>query len=161
MTVFEFQARRIERIAEAVVHFVDTTDPSRLDWRPPCEGGTQSRSVLDQLAEIILVNRYFTSLLRGKTPDPATLARESPTRPFTTAEEGKEQLLASARELADTIRSQDESMLTHTYSHRRGPILGENLLEMPYRNMAYHAGQINFIQTLAGDPEFHVPPTWL
>ncbi|HXG24185.1 MAG TPA: DinB family protein, partial [Chthonomonadales bacterium] len=160
MTVFEFQARRIERIAKAVAHFVDTTDPSRLDWRPPCEGGIQSRSVLDQLAEIILVNRYFTSLLRGETPESSTLDRESPTRPFTTVEEGKAQLLTSAGELSDTIRSLDESMLTRTYSHRRGPVSGENLLEMPYRNMAYHAGQINFIQTLAGDPEFHVPPTW-
>jgi len=161
MTVFEFQARRIERIAEAVAHFVDTTDPTRLDWRPPCEGGIQSRSVLDQLAEIIQVNRYFTALLREETPEPGTVARESPTRSFTTVEEGKAQLLASARALADTIRSLDESMLTRTYPHRRGPVLGENLLEMPYRNMAYHAGQMNFIQTLAGDPEFHVPPTWL
>ena len=38
---------------------------------------------------------------------------------------------------------------------------GITLIEMPYRNMAYHCGQLNFIQTIYGDKEFHLPPTWL
>ena len=37
---------------------------------------------------------------------------------------------------------------------------GENVIVMCLRNMAYHAGQTNFIQILYGDTEFHVPPTW-
>ena len=29
-------------------------------------------------------------------------------------------------------------------------------MEMPYRNMAYHAGQVNYVQMLYGDTEFHI-----
>jgi hypothetical protein len=161
MTIGEWQAKRIERIADALAHFVDTTVPDRLDWRPPAEGAAQTRSALDQISECILVNRYFAALLRGETPAQATAVREEPPRPFQSAGEAKAQLLESAREVADAVRALDADALTRTYPHRRGPVSGESLIEMPYRNMAYHAGQINFIQTLYGDTEFHVPPTWL
>jgi hypothetical protein len=69
--------------------------------------------------------------------------------------------MASGTELAAAIRSLNEESLTTAYPHWRGPIVGESMLEVAYRNMAYHAGQVNMIQLLSGDTEFHVPPTWL
>ena len=38
------------------------------------------------------------------------------------------------------------------------PTSGEVLIDMPYRNMTYHGGQINLIQLLLGDKEFHMAP---
>ena len=65
-----------------------------------------------------------------------------------------------AEELAAAIRGLTEEDLERTYPHPRGPRLGANLILICYRNMAYHAGQINYIQTLYGDQEFHVPANW-
>jgi len=53
-----------------------------------------------------------------------------------------------------------EADLSRVFEHPRGQMSGENVIIMCLRNMAYHAGQANFIQILYGDTEFHVPPTW-
>ena len=37
-------------------------------------------------------------------------------------------------------------------------VIGEVLIDIPTRNMAYHGGQINFLQLLLGDKESHIPP---
>ena len=50
--------------------------------------------------------------------------------------------------------------LHRKFQHPRGLFVGSNLIMMCLRNMAYHAGQINLIQMLSGDGEFHVPPKW-
>ena len=39
-------------------------------------------------------------------------------------------------------------------------MLGKNVILMPMRNMGYHIGQLNLIQMLYGDAEFHVPANW-
>jgi hypothetical protein len=158
MTVQEFQARRIERIAEALAYFVETTRPERLNWRPEARGAA-IRSVLEQVSECILVNRYFAEMLRGGAPEPRYRQPEAAIS-FADAEDAQEQLLCSAGNLADAVRAMADEDLARSYAHRRGPVPGEAIIEMPYRNMAYHAGQVNFIQTLYGDSEFHVPPTW-
>ena len=64
------------------------------------------------------------------------------------------------RGLAAAIRAMTEADLSRVYAHPRAQISGENLIVMCYRNMAYHVGQINLIQMLYGDAEFHLPPKW-
>ena len=69
--------------------------------------------------------------------------------------------MSSAGELAVVIRAVADDALETLIQTPRGSAPIKNLMLAAYRNMAYHAGQINFIQTLTGDAEFHAPPTWL
>lgn len=155
MNVFEFQAGRIETTAELLAHALATTAPDKQDWRPALPGSVPTRSALEQVGECVLVNRYFAALLRGESPDGNPLGQNVPA--FASASEGAAQLLDSARELADAVRALSDEALSGTLPHWRGPLPVVRALDGPNRNMAYHAGQINFIQLLAGDPEYHLP----
>jgi hypothetical protein len=159
MPVSEFQAKKIERIAESLAHFVRTTRDDKLDWNVPGENGGAGRSVLEMVGECIVVNRRIAALLRGEPVD-STSAMASPPAPSDVAV-ACDDLIASGREMADAVRQLDDAALSTLYTTWRGPLPGEIIIEMGYRNMAYHAGQVNFIQCLYGDPEFHLPPTWI
>ena len=153
MTIQEYVAEQTERVATALADFVGTTDPARLSWEPSLEGGGKGRSVLDQMAECIAVNFRFAALLRGEP------APEAPAAPQSAAD-AQAQIVASAEQLAAAIRALTDSDLEKPLSLPRGALPLSRAILVPYRNMAYHAGQINFIQMLAGDSEFHSPPTW-
>ena len=158
MTVQEYMARQTERMGDSLAHFIASTPEDRLVWHPSLEGSAPTRSILEQVSECVLVNRMLAALLRGgkvEAPGPG-----SPAIKFANGQDAQEQLVASARELAAAIVRMSEADLTRTYEHPRGQMLGENVIMMCLRNMAYHAGQANFIQMLYGDSEFHVPPTW-
>ncbi len=159
MTVFEFQATRIERIAVAFAHFIATTQPDKLDWHVPLEGA-ETRTAFEMVGECIRTNRYFAALLRGEHHDGGPRGANAPPMEFRDAKDAQTQLTDSARELAEAVRQMAISDLDRNYVHWSGAIKGLVMIEMPYRNMAYHAGQVNFIQTLYGDTEFHLPDNW-
>jgi hypothetical protein len=154
MTIQNYAADQTERMAASLAHFVATTDPSRLGWELSAEGGGHTRSILDQIAECVVVNRRFAALLRGE-PAPA------PTPRFTDGQDAQAQIVSSAGELAVAIRAVADDALETLIQTPRGGAPIKNLMLAAYRNMAYHAGQVNFIQILAGDAEFHAPPSWL
>lgn len=158
MTVTQYVARQTVRMAEALAHFLQTTPSDRLTWRPAAEGGVSTRTALEQTGECVQVNRMMAAVLRGEkiAPPPGGW----PEIAFADVADAQAQLLASANELASAIEALSEEALEREFQHPRGPMLGSNLILMSYRNMAYHAGQINFIQILSGDAEFHVPPNW-
>jgi hypothetical protein len=152
MTVQEWQAETILGAAEQLAHTIKSTAPERLDWKPVADDLSQATSALDMLDECIGVNRRFTALLRGESPQggPADGGRL-----FRSAEQGVEMLLQSAREAAETVRNLDESVLTKTFKLRMGERSGAVLLRIMTGNMIYHNGQINYIQLLYGDTEMH------
>lgn len=157
MPVTDYIARQTERIAESFAHFIATTPEDKLVWHPSLPGSAPTRSILEQVSECVVFNRFVASLLRGNN---VTMSGEMPDIHFANGQDAQEQLVTSAREVAVAIRALDAEGLARTYQARRGPVLGENLIINVYRNMAYHAGQANFIQILAGDAEFHMPVTW-
>ncbi|MCW3099690.1 MAG: DinB superfamily [Chthonomonadaceae bacterium] len=159
MHVPEYMATQTERMTDSLANFIATTREDKLAWQPQIEGSVPTRSVLEQVAECVVVNRMIAALLRGETPPPPAVSA-APPLVLATGAEAQEQLRASGTELAGAIRTMTEEDLERAYQHPRGQFLGANLIMMPLRNMAYHAGQINLIQMLAGDPEFHVPPQW-
>ncbi len=158
MNVPEYMARQTERMADSLAHFIATTPEDKLVWHPQMEGSAPTRSILEQVGECVAVNRLIASLLRSGKPPEASPGRTAPA--FANGQDAQEQLVASARELAEAVRGMSEEDLTRTYEHPRGQMRGENVIMMCLRNMAYHAGQINLYQILSGDAEFHVPPTW-
>ena len=154
-TITEFQAEKVERIALALAHFVATTPEDRLHWRPAAQANSDTRSVLDQIGECIVTNRRVAALLRGQS---APALEEPPA--LSGSRQAGDALIASARDLAGAMRALDDAALERTFASGRGPVSGAVLIEAPYRNMAYHAGQVNFIQRLLGDTTFHTPDTW-
>jgi hypothetical protein len=152
VTIQEFQARKIERNAYVLAHFVATTPEDKLDWCPATGTESCARSVLSQIGECIGVNRRFTAVLQGKEPPPRIEEYHA------TSAQAQMELMESAKELADVVRTLPDSALSNEYPGPRGPMPGEVVIDLPNRNMNYHGGQVNLIQLLLGDAEFHVPP---
>ncbi|MGI4789633.1 MAG: DinB family protein [Janthinobacterium lividum] len=140
MTAQEYMAEQTERMGPMLAHFIAATAPDKLRWEPFMEGSDSTRSVLDQVAECVDVNRQFAASLRGDEIPPAS-GSSSPIE-FTDAQDAQDQIIASARELAVSIRGLDDEALERTFQSSRGPRTGRNLIIAAYRNMAYHAGQI-------------------
>lgn len=157
MNAQDYMAEQIERMGLALAHFAASTAPKRLTWQPSVEGSAPTRSILEQIAECVGVNNSFAALLRGEGPPTGAMAIPE----FTRVHEAQIQLIASTTVLADAVRGLEDDALTRTFQTRRGQTTGKNLMIAAYRNMAYHTGQINLIQLLAGDADFHAPPTWL
>lgn len=152
MTVQEWQAAGIEQGAVFLAHTLATTRPDRQDWKPTTEPESNTRSPLDMASECIDVNRRMAATLRGETPSAPNMER-----PFSTAEEACEQLVASGRELAGVVRGLDDAALERKIPMPWGEPTCGFLLRVTANNMNYHAGQINLIQRLYGDTEFHIP----
>jgi hypothetical protein len=153
MTVFEWQARVTERSAKSLAHYVETTSADRLDWAPVMDNSTDTRSVFELVFECCRLNRRIAGVLKGSSSAPS-----DSTHHYRTAREAVDDILSSATELAAAIRGLSEECVEKTYTTGLGPVPGAILLEMPASNMQYHSGQINLIQLLYGDPEFHIPP---
>ncbi|HLI48027.1 MAG TPA: DinB family protein [Chthonomonas sp.] len=153
MRIQDYVAAHTRAIAESLAHFVRTTAPDKLNWRIQVSDTVTTRSVLDLIAECVAVNYSFASYLQG-------VPRDVETPVFQEAEPALQALLESADALAKAIESLSDADLEREYERRNVRIPGHRFILMGYRNMAYHAGQINFIQTLYGDTEFHVPPNW-
>ena len=159
MTVQEYLAKRTLGIAEGFVHFLKLTPEDRRDWRLEATDGSHTRSMLEQAGECVSVNRMFAKMLKGESfapgEDPMAEAK------FENIEEAEKLLLESAAVLASAIRELPDASLEKTFVHPKGfQILGENLILLGFRNMAYHVGQVNFIQTLYGDHVFQAPSNW-
>lgn len=152
MTVFEWQAKMIEGAAAGVVHWMGTTRQDKLDWCPSAEPDSNTRSVVQVVQECVGANRRIASLLRGES-EPAAQPE-----PSSNQQELGEQLTQSAHELAQAVRSLDDSALDRIYQTPFGAKPGAAVIQMPVFNMVYHSGQINYIQRLYGDTEFSFPP---
>ena len=152
MTVQEFQARKVLRIARALAHFVATTPADKLDWCPCVDENSCTRSVLDQIRECVACNRSITLLL-GDGENAV-----SPGKPITDGQTAQGELLLSAEELAAILRVMPEEALAKPFTMPSMSVTGEVLIDIPTRNMSYHGGQINFLQMLLGDKESHIPP---
>ncbi len=156
MTAQQFMAEHVERMGHSVAHFIASTDPKLLDQHLETKGSEPARSILELVAECAAANRYFAALLNGGTHGQPTIPE------FANPDEASHEIIASANVLADAIRSAHDEAFEQEFQHwSRGPLSGKILMMGAYRNMAYHSGQINFIQILAGDQEFHMPLTWL
>jgi hypothetical protein len=154
MNIPEYVAQQTERTAESFCEFIISTHQDRLDWHPHLEGAAHIRSILEQVAECINVNHTIAALLRGEPPVIGQLTE------LGGGEGACERLTESAVDLAGAIRTLTDADLEKTFEHPRGKMLGRNLIVMPMRNMGYHIGQLNLIQMLYGDAEFHVPKNW-
>jgi len=152
--IYNWQADNIERMAGVLSHWMKTTNPDKLDWCPEIKG--KGRSVYMQVYECAGVCRRFAAILRNEQP-PARDEQHS----YKNSDEAAQDLTESAKDLANTVRKLDEEALTRKYTLPFGEVPGAVMISLPMFNMNYHGGQVNFIQLLDGDPEFHIPPNFV
>lgn len=155
MSVLDWQAYLVERAAMTLAHFVASTESERLNWKPSLDGKVHTRSVFEQVQECVGVNRRFAALLRGDSPAGA------PEISIEDSQTAQSMLIESAQELGAAIRGLGPDALEQEFETKMGPLTGAILLELPLANMQYHSGQVNMIQLLYGDEEFHVPPKFM
>lgn len=154
MTVQEFQADKIEGAAKLLAFWLGAMPEDKQSWVPEVAGAAGLRSARDQVAECAAANRLFATILKGEKP--------TPFRPFevkseyASTEEAQQDLIASAAECATVIRGMSDEDLEKEY-RLRWPMTGYQVIEFPCRNMTYHGGQVNQLQLLYGDAEFHIP----
>ncbi len=151
-TIAQWQARQIEKAASILAKFVESTHEDKLTWRPATGEHSVTRSVLEQVAECVFVHHRFQCILRD---EPLPTPPESFDR-FRSAPEAIKELKDSAKALAELVRTMDTAALARDYNSHRGPMPGAMIIQFPIRNMTYHMGQINMIQLLYGDAEFHI-----
>ena len=149
MTMFEWQAWAIENASDTLAFWIEKTG-DKVDWAPKMEGSTNTRCALELGSECVNVNKMMAALFRGDQP-----SQEQAN--FTTTEDCTSALKASARELADAVRSMTPEALNKSYETPFGPMPGAMLLQIALGNTQYHGGQINLIQLLYGDEKFYVP----
>ena len=155
MTVQEFQAEKIESGAELLAFWLGTVPEDKRSWTPEVPGAAGLRTVLEMVAECAAANRFFAGLLRRETPqgfNPFEVKAN-----YATLEAAQQDLISSATECAAAVRALGDEDLVAEFTLRRGAMKGYQVIEFPYRNMAYHSGQLNYVQLLYGDAEFHLP----
>jgi hypothetical protein len=155
MNVLEWQAASIENSNQVVAFWVGTTEPDKLNWKPKATEASETRSILEFVAELVGVNVWLAALFSGTEP-PAR--QETEGEPFGgDGAAAQAALIESGKALASVVRSLDESVLEKTFETPMGQTPATMLLGMASGHTMYHGGQINYIQTLYGDTKFRFP----
>ena len=157
MTIAEWQAHQTVKAAKILSHFVESTPEDRRKWQPKADEASDVRSILEILGECIFANRRIRCYFLGEEP-PAPPANFDT---FSSVAEGTEQLQDSAEAVAAEIAKLKSDDLMRMIKTHRGPLPAAVAMQLPLRNMTYHMGQINMIQLLYGDKEFHINAEFL
>jgi hypothetical protein len=128
----------------------------KLSWQPLDQG----RTALDQLAECLQAAHWFNRLLKEKNgsffgPKFMAAARTERAK-YTTLAQVQEEIEPAYEALFETIRGLTDEEAAEVIE--LAPGWNASLLEVcwfPMRNLYYHFGQINYIQTLYGDSKMH------
>ncbi len=150
-------SQKIGRAAMLLAHAVETTPAEYYHWKPVAVGQTgEGRSIVDQLLEVGGIFTKFTSIIHGT--DPVDQGFDKETVDGATAIKFMND---SAANLSAAILAMDEGRLTevHDLGWAKMPI--GFMIEMAHNNAIYHFGQVNYMQLLLGDPEFHMPPGFM
>jgi uncharacterized damage-inducible protein DinB len=142
MDLRETEIKRIEKIAELLLKAARAVPSDKQAWKPMPTG----KSAQEIIAHLGMANYFFAALLKGTTPAPMSAP--------TTYDEAIKLFEQSKAELIQTIRSVDPAQ----FSEKRTMPWGEersikDLITSPMPHMAYHWGQIAYLQTLWGDQE--------
>ena len=154
MTALEWEARVAETNGKWLAHWVKTTDSGKLDWTPIVDGNEACRSVYEQVRECVTLLHGAAALLRGEAW-PST--GEGSAKEFGCGNDACEAVVEASQKFGDTLRKCDDSVWQKNFKMPWGDASGAMLISMVVGNLQYHGGQINAIQMMLGDQEFHYP----
>lgn len=140
---------------DSLMRAAEATPEDKLTWQPLDVG----RSALDQLAECLQVAGWFERVLAERSGDFFTrefVVSERRKREQITWAQVQEEIVPAYEKLYQAMRSLGEADLESEVVLSAGwnPRLRE-VCYFPLRNLWYHFGQVNYIQTLYGDKAMH------
>ena len=145
MTVQEYVARVTEKKADDLLAAARAVAQDRRDWKPLGQG----RTVIDMVAECAIVNELSVRLLHERVWDEAGRdERRLAHAALDTLDKAGASLRENTRALVEAIRAvPDADLALEVMLPGETSTVAEDMLH-PYWNMAYHEGQVNYIQTL-------------
>jgi hypothetical protein len=152
MTVPEIAASRTRRAVQDLLAAARSTLPDKVTWSPLGD----ARSALSMLTECVIANFKWRDILRNrKYAGVSEDLWEETTKACIDLPATLELLEKSGEELAEAILAIPDDDTGNEIETPWGPYTLADCCLHAYWNMAYHEGQINYIQTLYGDHEEH------
>lgn len=156
MTYPESMATITMDALESLMKTARAMPEERLTWQPMEVG----RNVINQLAECIQVARWFTRIFTERdasffTPE-FIGAQRTERETWTTLADIERDIFGAHEALVAAMRAFPEGELEGSIEFRPGwaPTYRQ-MCYFPLRNLWYHFGQVNYIQTLYGDKDMH------
>jgi hypothetical protein len=151
MRVQDFIASQTEVVTDGIIRNVKALPADKLDWKPFDKG----RSAMSQFQECAVSPEIFIRALNGGGyvyTDDLKGKREA----LATVELAEKALRENTAELLKQIRALPDSRLDEPIELPWGATWRlVDVMNMHFWNLAYHVGQINYIQTLLGDFDMH------
>ncbi len=156
MTTYQQSIVAMSRGAvDSLLNSARATPEERLTWKPMDSG----RSVLNQLAEVVQVAGWFTRIFETKKADffdRDFIVSERQKRDELTMADIEAQIGPAHESLYAAILALSDADLDIKIALRPGwESTLRDVCYYPLRNLWYHFGQVNYVQTLYGDMEMH------
>lgn len=148
MTWQEWHASSIEFASERLKIGLLTTKPEEAGWKPEAREGSPGRDVLDMASECVNISLMFAAMFEGRQPPEHVK--------FSNQAEAAKAIDDSTGVLAATVRGLGDDALSREFPVPWGSATGATFLQIACMHLAYHTGQVNYVQTLYGDTVFHM-----
>lgn len=148
MSIQRFESLKVESLMELVAKAARAIPPDKLDWKSE-PSGKSPKEILEHLAG---ANHAFAAVIRGQKIPPSD--RQAFGINIDQMDEGLSELHKSGLTLSESIAE----VLDEDLNDERQMPWGETwkmtrLIASPSSHIAYHWGQLCYIQTLWGDQE--------
>lgn len=153
MKLQQLESRRVQALMELCSKAAQGVPSERIQWKPDAKGKS-AHEILEHLAG---ANHGFAALILGSALPKGVKAgadRQSVKNPTDSYEQALEALKKSGNVLAEAISSAPDEQLSLTRPMPWGETWEmTRLLTAPGAHIAYHWGQICYLQTLWGDQQ--------
>lgn len=153
-TASEIAAKLNRQVSDGLARNLAAMPPEKQDWRPE----ESTRSALQQVQECAVINGWAAEILRtGDVPPLSHDEFARKTSELDTADKAIAALRAATDDLVGVIGSLPDELLDHTIQlpWESTPVTLAEAMWISYWNMAYHTGQLAYIQTMYGDKDMH------
>ncbi len=134
---------------ELVAAFARLPEDKR-DWSP---GGT-ARTATDQFAECVATNNFVARMIESRAPVPFESYESDKANAATVSSAERDaRLIASADAVVRALKTIPDADLSSALETPMGEQSLSEIAAVPYWNLSYHLGQINYIASILGVPE--------
>ena len=152
MNLQQLESRRVQAMAQIFLEAARHVPPDKADWKPD----PKAKSAHEIVSHLAKANGLFLNILRG---EPLT-GDTAPDTEGKSYEDSLEEFEGSARELAEAIASLPDGRLGEQVELPWGQVWKlPMVVAAAGGHIAYHWGQIGYLQTLWGDAtDYHLLP---
>ena len=152
MNLQQLESRRVQAMAQIFLEAARHVPPDKADWKPD----PRAKSAHEIVSHLAKANGLFLNILRGEPPTGDT----APDTEGKRYEDSLAEFERSAQELAEAIATVPDEHLNDPIVLPWGKTWKRKwLFSAASDHIAYHWGQIGYLQTLWGDAtDYHLIP---